>query len=578
MLVKDFFKLAAEYGFYPVGRVYSNGSKEAVVANDLQDVPATAKGQLAKADAYGWTFGDPAVSNPNDEIEELMITLEDDRGNVDGHPQISSYQEVVSISNQWARKYGIPPHKHLLAFAKELFKQLESEQTASLEEDEVVEDDEQDDGERKATVVARLLLAGLQVKAGNPNKARRLLAEFEPEELEDAAEDVVDLVEQASDEEDPFMLGEEADLEEDVEEVTEDDFDLSPEAEDEEEADLEDDVDDVDDVEQDDQELPPPAVQARLRRRVQASAESVEELEDDLSDIVDDHFYDKLDSAGIDVSEATPWFYADTPGDKFTVSCGVANSFTDYSSPKERVTIQFVDEEGEPVGKAISCENLAKFKSQYAAACKKAGAKPNAKLVTIVGNYLKKVEPLFKKYSSLEASLRVQTASLRQRSKNTRLIQMASVGKRRVSKAVTAGFLSEDELNAMEDEHGYDVVGFLEDQCVAFNKKYLQAEAKKGGLFEAAGRGQSAVTYDTDDECHILIAIAPTGISASFESPTNQWLSADVGRLATNQDLALWQKELKRSTKDKEAYSEFTRIVKAILALAKSGKISFKAP
>lgn len=281
------------------------------------------------------------------------------------------------------------------------------------------------------TVLARLLLAGLQVKAGNPNKARRLLAEFEPEELEDVAEDVVDLVEQASDEEDPFLLGEEADLEDDVEEVTEDDFDLSPEADDEEEADLEDDVDDVDDVEQDDQDLPPPAVQARLRRRVQASAESVEELEDDLSDIVDDYFYDKLDSAGIDVSEATPWFYADTPGDKFTVSCGVANSFTDYSSPKERVTIQFVDEEGEPVGNEISCENLAKFKSQYAAACKKAGAKPNAKLVTIVGNYLKKVEPLFKKYASLEASLRVQTASVRQRNKNTRLIQMASAGKRR---------------------------------------------------------------------------------------------------------------------------------------------------
>lgn len=243
MLVKDFFKLAAKYGLLPVGKVYRNGSKEAVVANELEDVPATAKGQLAKADAYGWTFGDPAVSNPNDEIEELMLTLEEDGGNVDGHPQISSYKDVVTISNQWAKKYGIEPNKQLLNFAKELFKQLEGE-TASV----------------KSAVVARLLLAGLQVKAGNPNKARRLLAEFEPEELEDAAEEVVDLVEQAS-EEDPFMLGEEAD----VDEVSEDDFDLSPE--DEEEADLEDDVDDVDDIDQDDQELPPPAVQARLRRQ-----------------------------------------------------------------------------------------------------------------------------------------------------------------------------------------------------------------------------------------------------------------------------------------------------------------------
>lgn len=437
MLVKDFFKLAAKYGFLPVGKVYRNGSKEAVVANELEDVPATAKGQLAKADAYGWTFGDPAVSNPNDEIEELMLTLEEDGGNVDGEPQISSYQEVVTVSNKWAREYGIQPNRQLLAFAKELFKRLESEQTASLNRrrrvtanDELVEDEEvQDDGERRAAVVARMLLAGLQVKAGNPNKARRLLAEFEPEELEDAAEDVVDLVEQASDEEDPFLLGEEAN----VEEVTEDDFDLSPE--DEEEADLDDDVDDVDDIDQDDQDLPPPAVQARLRR---------------------------------------------------------------------------------------------------------------------------------------------QTASLRQRNNNARLIQMASVGKRRIGNPITAGFLTDDELDAMEEEHGYDVIGFLGKQCIALSKKYLLPEAKKGGLFTTNGR--SNVSYKTDDGCRITIALAPNGISASFDSPTNQWISADVGRLASTKDLALWQKELKRATKDKEAYDEFTRIAKAILNLAKSGKISFDAP
>ncbi len=236
MLVKDFLKLASKYGFDVVGRT-------AVVANDFEDVPATAKGKLAKAELYGWSLGDPAASKPNDEIEELVLTLEGDDDSIDGHPQISSYKDVVTISNQWAKKYGIEPNKQLLNFAKELFKQLDGE-TANI----------------KTTVVARLLLAGLQVKAGNPNKARRLLAEFEPEELEDAAEDVVDLVEQAS-EEDPFLLGEEAD----VEEVSEDDFDLSPE--DGEEADFEDDVDDVDDIDQDDQDLPPPAVQARLRRQ-----------------------------------------------------------------------------------------------------------------------------------------------------------------------------------------------------------------------------------------------------------------------------------------------------------------------
>ena len=408
MLVKDFLKLASKYGFDVVGRT-------AVVANDFEDVPATAKGKLAKAELYGWSLGDPAASEPNDEIEELVLTLEGDDDSIDGQPQISSYKDVVTISNQWAKKYGIEPNKELLNFAKELFKQLEGE-TASV----------------KPATVARLLLAGLQVKAGNPNKARRLLAEFEPEELEDAAEEVVDLVEQAS-EDDPFLLGEEADLEDDVEEVTEDDFDLSPE--DDEEADLDDDVDDVDDIDQDDQDLPPPAVQARLRR---------------------------------------------------------------------------------------------------------------------------------------------QTASLRQRNNNARLIQMASVGKRRIGKSVTAGFLTDDGLDAMEEEHGHDVIGFLGKQCIALSKKYLLAEAKKGGLFKSNGR--SNLAYKTDDGCRITIALAPNGISASFDSPTNQWISADVGRLASTKDLALWKKELKRATKDKEAYDEFTRIAKVILNLAKSGKISFDAP
>lgn len=365
-----------------------------------------------------------------DELESdksvVDVIIYDDKGGLDERIPCRNATEFKSKFEKACKEYGITPNTQLVGLVQRYVKQVVPlykkyrKETAKMENVSM---------STNKNTLARLLLAGLQVKAGNPNKARRLLAEFEPEELEDVAEDVVDLVEQASDEEDPFLLGEEAD----VEEVTEDDFDLSPE--DDEEADLEDDVDDVDDIEQDDQDLPPPAVQARLRR---------------------------------------------------------------------------------------------------------------------------------------------QTASLRQRSNNARLIQMASVGKRRIGKSVTAGFLTDDELDAMEEEHGYDVIGFLGKQCIALSKKYLLPEARKGGLFTTNGR--SNVAYKTDDGCRITIALAPNGISASFDSPTNQWISADVGRLASTKDLALWQKELKRATKDKEAYDEFTRIAKAILNLAKSGKISFDAP
>ena len=97
-------------------------------------------------------------------------------------------------------------------------------------------------------VIAHVLMAALQVKAGNPRKAQRLLAEFDDDEVQDAVEETVDLVEESELNEDPFLVGEEA---------SEDEFDLSPE---DEEADLgEDEADDDEDEE--------PAETARLRRR-----------------------------------------------------------------------------------------------------------------------------------------------------------------------------------------------------------------------------------------------------------------------------------------------------------------------
>lgn len=95
-------------------------------------------------------------------------------------------------------------------------------------------------------VIAHVLMAALQVKAGNPRKAQRLLAEFDDDEVQDAVEETVDLVEESELNDDPFLVGEEA---------SEDEFDLSPE---DEEADLDEDEADEDEV---------PAETARLRRR-----------------------------------------------------------------------------------------------------------------------------------------------------------------------------------------------------------------------------------------------------------------------------------------------------------------------
>ena len=97
-------------------------------------------------------------------------------------------------------------------------------------------------------VIAHVLMAALQVKAGNPRKAQRLLAEFDDDEVQDAVEKTVDLVEESELNDDPFLVGEEA---------SEDEFDLSPE---DEEADL-----DGDEADEDEDEVP--AETARLRRR-----------------------------------------------------------------------------------------------------------------------------------------------------------------------------------------------------------------------------------------------------------------------------------------------------------------------
>lgn len=97
-------------------------------------------------------------------------------------------------------------------------------------------------------VIAHVLMAALQVKAGNPRKAQRLLAEFDDNEVQDAVEETVDLVEESELNDDPFLVGEDA---------SEDEFDLSPE---DEEADLGED-------DEDDDEDEVPAETARLRRR-----------------------------------------------------------------------------------------------------------------------------------------------------------------------------------------------------------------------------------------------------------------------------------------------------------------------
>lgn len=97
-------------------------------------------------------------------------------------------------------------------------------------------------------VIAHVLMAALQVKAGNPRKAQRLLAEFDDDEVQDAVGETVDLVEESELNDDPFLVGEEA---------SEDEFDLSPE---DEEADL-----DGDEADEDEDEVP--AETARLRRR-----------------------------------------------------------------------------------------------------------------------------------------------------------------------------------------------------------------------------------------------------------------------------------------------------------------------
>ena len=135
------------------------------------------------------------------------------------------------------------------------------------------------------------------------------------------------------------------------------------------------------------------------------SDEALADLEDDMFDVMD-KLYSFADRKGVELLEGDEQYYADTKGSPNTVSVGMPSRL-DADKPNGKVvSLLLVDEDGDPLGRETWCSNLADFKSKYQALCKKEGAEPNKAVITVVQEYLKRTEPLWKKYYSESANLK----------------------------------------------------------------------------------------------------------------------------------------------------------------------------
>lgn len=143
----------------------------------------------------------------------------------------------------------------------------------------------------------------------------------------------------------------------------------------------------------------------KMTVRAGLSDEDLADLEDAMVRVMD-KLYSFADRKGVELLEGDKQYYADTTGSRNTISVGLPSRL-DADRPNGKVVcLLLVDEDGHPLGREVWCSTLADLKSKYQALCKKAGAEPNKAVITVAQEYLKRTEPLWKKYYSESANLK----------------------------------------------------------------------------------------------------------------------------------------------------------------------------
>lgn len=203
-----------------------------------------------------WVPDEPEMEEPEGSIVGLYLTNAKTQKAVGQNIGCKTFAAFKTKYTAMCKKEGVEPDKAVIALIQDYFKR-----TAHLWKKYYSESANLKGNNMKKRVVAHIIMAALQARAGNFNKANRLMAEFDPEEIENTADDLLDLVEssddsvEVEDNEDLFDT-ESADLNSD------DPFLLPDEVA----------SDDEDDEDEDDEDEVSPAEQARLRRKRQTAS------------------------------------------------------------------------------------------------------------------------------------------------------------------------------------------------------------------------------------------------------------------------------------------------------------------
>lgn len=202
-----------------------------------------------------WVPDEPEMEEPDGSIVGLYITNAKTRKAFGQNIGCKTFAQFKTKYTAMCKKEGVEPDKAVIALIQDYFKR-----TAPLWKKYYSESANLKGNKMKKRVVAHIIMAALQVKAGNFDKAERLMAGLDEDVIEDTTDDLLDLVEssddslEVQDDEDLFDT-ESADLD------SEDPFVLPDEVASEDEDDIDYEDDEVDPVEQ-----------ARLRRRSRQTA------------------------------------------------------------------------------------------------------------------------------------------------------------------------------------------------------------------------------------------------------------------------------------------------------------------
>ena len=194
---------------------------------------------------------------PTGSLVSLLLVDPDSGDPVGQYVGCKTLVDFKSKYQAMCKKQGAEPSKAVIDIIQEYFKR-----TAAIWKKYYSESANLKGNIVKKRVVAHIIMAALQARAGNFNKANRLMAEFDDSVIEDTADDLLDLVESS---EDSVEVEDNEDLfDTESADLNSDDPFLLPD-----EVASEDEDEDADD---DDEDEVSPAEQARLRRKRQTAS------------------------------------------------------------------------------------------------------------------------------------------------------------------------------------------------------------------------------------------------------------------------------------------------------------------